>query len=112
MNINLLFSILGPVLNEAESAFFQRFGQWVVLNERNGRLLVDGVGDESAIDSALAVLDAFGRAPRVIGGWRMDGSPLESHPLNETAYLDVGPEDAIAFEDRHRWAGWEPKQWN
>lgn len=121
--INLLFSMNGPRLTETQAGVFSAFGQWVVLNEREGRLLVDAVGEYPDIGDAMAALTAYGRNPTPIGGWKRNGEPLAYYPLNLTAWIAVAPDDVDAsdpealvftrpseFREIHRWAGLAPKQ--
>lgn len=121
--INLLFSMDGPRLSEAQASVFATFGQWVVLNEHGGRLLVDAVGEYNDIGNAMSTLQAMGRSPQPIGGWKKDGDALAYYPLNVTAWLDVAPDDVddtdpdnpvlvrpTSFRDAHRWAGWSAKK--
>lgn len=121
--INLLFSMAGPYLTDGETAAFAQVGQWVVLNERNNRLFVDAVGDESATEWAIATLTQMGRTPAIIGGWHVNGSPVDGLPLDEAAWLDVAPDvwdrtnpenpvvtRPLAFDDVHRWDGWADKE--
>lgn len=121
--INLLFSMNGPRLTEAQASVFSAFGQWVVLNEREGRLLVDAVGEYPDIGDAMASLTAYGRNPTPIGGWKRNGEPLAYYPLDLDAWLAVAPDDVDAsdpvtpvltrpsvFREIHRWAGWAAKQ--
>lgn len=120
MIINLLFSMDGPRLDDDQSSAFAKFGQWVVLNERNERLYVDAVGEHDDITDAMDALAAYGRNPTVIGGWAEDGSMLPDHPLDLNAYLDVAPDDVTfdadgnesgrtrptTYVQTHGWAGW------
>ncbi len=123
MKINLLFSMDGPRLSDEQAGLFAAFGEWVVLNEREGRLLVDAVGDYEDIAAAMTALAAIGRAPHTIGGWTQDGEQLASYPLDEAAWLLVAPDDwdysdpenpvasrPTAWQEIHRWAGWSAKQ--
>lgn len=121
--INLLFSMDGPKLTAEQAQPFAAFGEWVVLNERDGRLLVDAIGDCNDIGNAMQALAAAGRNPTPIGGWKRDGSPLAYYPLNLTQWLAVAPDvwdmtdpdnpvpmRPTAFAEVHRWAGWDEKQ--
>lgn len=121
--INLLFSIAGPRLTDEQSNAFAAFGQWTVLNERVGRLFVDGIGEYQAIDNALAALTAMGRQPVTIGGWRQSGEPLARYPFNLDAYLAVAPDAydttdpenpvpvrPTSYTQSHAWAGWSPHE--
>lgn len=105
----------GPRFGEDEASVFAAFGQWVVLHERNGRLLVDAVGEYSDIGDAMRALQAIGRHPTPIGGWKQNGDPLAYYPLDLSAWLDVAPDDEsglrpTVFRDVHRWAGWGAKK--
>lgn len=121
--ITLIFSMLGPRLDDAQTDQFSAFAQWVVLNERDGRLLVDGIGDQSDIARVLGALTAMGRDPRVIGAWYEDGSRVEGIALDHDAWVEVAPDlvdrtdpenpvyyRPTEFSEIHRWAGWESKQ--
>lgn len=123
MIVNLLISMLGPRFDEEQAQVFARIGQWVVLHERNGRMLVDAVGQRGMIQQALAMLNQAGRAPISLGAWHQDGTPVQGHPLNEAAWLEVAPDDfdmtdpenpiptrPTQWREIHRWQGWEPKQ--
>lgn len=121
--INLLFSMDGPRLTEEQVSVFAAFGQWVVLNELGGRLLVDAIGEYNDIGDAMAALEALGRAPQPIGGWKQSGEPLAYYPLNVTAWLAIAPDELdmtdpenpvatrpAVWREVHRWAGWGEKQ--
>lgn len=121
--INVLLSIVGPRLTKRQSLQFSQVAQWVVLNERNGRICVDALGSREALGAALNALDQLGRAPIVIGAWERDGTPAAGYPLVKRAWLAVAPdefdltdpENQIAvrptrWREVHRWQGWAPKQ--
>lgn len=121
--ISLIFSMLGPRLTEDQASGFAAFAQWVVLNERNGRLLVDGIGEQANVESVMSMLTQLGRAPAVIGAWNLDGTMVEGYTLNEAEWLAVAPDDfdttdpenpvpvrPAAFREIHGWAGWASKQ--
>lgn len=115
--INLVFSMLGPLLTPEQEQVFQGFARWVVLNERNGRLLVDGIGPPAAVATVMELL--ADRAPILIGGWDMGGQAVEGFPLGEVAWLDVAPDEVdetdpenpvvrrpTQYRQTHGWAGW------
>ena len=121
--ITFVFSMLGPQLSEDQESAFSAYAQWRVVNERNGRLLVDGIGEADNLLTALDALTQMGREPVAIGAWHEDGSPVDGYPLNEQAWLDVAPDDfdmadpenpvamrPTAWRDIHQWAGWGEKQ--
>lgn len=121
--ITLLFSMLGPRLDDSQADQFSAFAQWVVLNEREGRILVDGIGEQADIGRAIGALTAMGRAPRVIGAWNLDGTRVEGFDIDHAAWCAVAPDlvdrtdpenpvyyRPVAFEETHRWAGCGPKQ--
>jgi hypothetical protein len=115
--INVIFSMDGPELEDARA--FRAFGQWVLLNERNGRLLFDAVCAEHAIEMVRTHLDRLGRAPVIIAAWRKDGSPVDTYPFSLEAWLDVAPNEIggdgelirpQAFREVYGWAGWGAKR--
>lgn len=117
--VNLLFSMLGPRLTEGQASAFAGMAQWVVLHERAGRLLVDGIGSKADIDTVLAMLAQFGHDPRIIGAWYPDGAPVAAYPPSLEAWLEVAPDEhdaegnprrPTAFSEIHAWAGWGPKE--
>jgi hypothetical protein len=121
--INLIFTMNGPRLNTEQASAFAQLAQWVVLNERNGRLLVDGIGNPESVAGVMAQLQQLGRAPAVVGGWLADGTPAPEYPLNAPEWCAAAPNviDATnpeaplfvrptAFNEIHQWGGWEPKQ--
>lgn len=121
MMINLLFSMVGPRMSEEAASAFSAYAQWVVLNERNGRLLVDAIGEQAAVSAAFSALNLMGRDPIVIGMWQEDGAKLDN--VNLEAWLDVAPDvlstdeegEAVTsrptqWSDIHRWSGWGEKQ--
>lgn len=123
MTINLLFSMDGPRLNDEQASIFAAFGQWVVLNEREDRLLVDAVGEYTDIGDAMTALSAYGRNPTPIGGWKRDGEPLANYPLDLAAWLAVAPDEwdtanpespvasrPTGWREVHRWSGWAAKK--
>lgn len=120
--INLLFSMNGPRLTDEQASQFSAFAQWVVLNERNGRLLVDGIGKAEDVGGVIGILTQLGRGPVAIGAWHQDGTAVDGFALNESAWLDVAPDEIdnsypenpvsvhpTAFREVHQWGGWEPK---
>ena len=121
--MSLIFAMNGPRLTPEQASGFSAFAQWVVLNERNGRLLVDGIGEQSNVDQVLAMLAVAGRAPTLIGAWNEDGTQVEGYALNEAEWLAVAPDELdttdpdnpvpvrpTAFREIHGWAGWGEKQ--
>ena len=116
--INLIFSMNGPRLTEEQAGSFSAFAQWVVLNERNGRLLVDGIGEPENVGRAVDILTQMNRAPKVIGAWTQDGTLAEGYTLDELEWREVAPDILIGevatrpttFTEIHSWGGWEPKQ--
>lgn len=122
--ISLIFSMNGPRLTEEQASGFSAFAQWVVLHERNGRLLVDGIGEQANVEAVMSMLTQAGRQPTIIGAWNEDGTPVDGYALNEAEWLAVAPDefDAIdpenpipvrptAFRGIHGWAGWAAKQY-
>lgn len=117
--VNLLFSMLGPRLTDDQAGAFAGMAQWTVLNERDGRLLVDGIGDKPNIDLVLAMLAQFGRDPRIIGAWYPDGARVAAYPFDLAAWLEVAPDEhdaegnairPVEFREIHDWAGWALKE--
>lgn len=121
--ITLIFSMLGPRLDDAQADQFSAFAQWVVLNERAGRLLVEGIGEQADIGRAIGALTAMGRDPRVIGAWHQSGARVDGFEIDHAAWCAVAPDlvdrtdpenpvyyRPVEFSEVHRWAGWEPKQ--
>ncbi len=47
--ITLIFSMLGPRLDDAQADQFSAFAQWVILNERDGRILIDTIDPENPV---------------------------------------------------------------
>lgn len=121
--ITFVFSMLGPMLTDSQASVFRTYAQWRVVNERGGRLLVDGIGEAENLLTALGALTQMGRDPIAIGAWEQDGTPVAGYALNEAAWLDVAPDDydmsdpdnpvpvrPTAWRDIHKWAGWGDKQ--
>jgi len=121
--ITFVFSMLGPTLTEGQASAFRAYAQWRVVNERNGRLLVDGIGEADNLLTALGALTQMGRDPIAIGAWEQNGTPVAGYALNEAAWLDVAPDDfdmtdpdspvpvrPTTWRDIHKWAGWGDKQ--
>lgn len=120
--INLIFTMNGPRLTDEQAGQFSAFAQWVVLNERNGRLLVDGIGRTEDVAGVMTMLSQLGRNPRAVGAWEEDGKPVEDYPLIVAEWCEAAPdvidstdpENAVAmrptgFSELHCWAGWKPK---
>lgn len=115
--INLIFTMNGPRLTDEQAGTFARFAQWVVLNERNGRLLVDGIGRAEDVAGVMAMLGQLGRNPRAIGAWRDDGSQVAEYPLIVAEWCEAAPDvmvdelpvRPVAFTEIHSWGGWAPK---
>ena len=119
--ITVQFSMTASPLTEEERPIFARMGEWVILNERNGRYRIDAVCDPEIIPRALKALQD--RNPVVIGAWQFDGTPIREYPLNEREWLSVAPDDfepsadgestvpvrPRAFRNAHQFAGWGEK---
>lgn len=84
---------------------------------------MDGIGQPQHLAPVLAALMQMGRDPIPIGAWYEDGTPVAGYALNESAWLDVAPDDydmtdpenpvavrPTTWRDIHRWAGWGEKQ--
>lgn len=123
MRINLLFSMVGPQFSEELEAGFRAYAEWVVLNLRDERLLVDAIGDGADVAAAFNALDWLGRDPVVIGAWFEDGSPVPGYAFDLDAWLQVAPDVLSIGEDGepvasrpgawvepHRWSGWASRQ--
>lgn len=121
--ITFVFSMMGPVLDEDQESAFAAYAQWRVVNERNGRLLVDGIGEADNLLTALDALTQMGRYPIAIGAWNEDGTSVPGYQLDEFAWLAVAPDDydmadpdnpvavrPTHWRDIHKWAGWGEKQ--
>lgn len=121
--IAFVFSMLGPRFTEEQSGLFRDRAEWRVINMRNGRMLVDGIGEASDLGPVLDALNTMGRSPIAIGAWEMDGTPLDGYALNEAAWLEVAPdlfdnadpENPVPYRptewsDIHGWAGWGEKR--
>ena len=121
--ITLIFSMLGPRLDDTQASQFSAFAQWVVLNERDGRMLVDGIGAQADITRVLGALTAMGRDPRIVGAWHPSGARVDGFDIDHAAWCAVAadlidttdPENLVytrpvAFAEVHRWAGWGDKQ--
>lgn len=121
--IYLLFSMVGPELEEDVEAGFHAYAEWDVLARRNGRLLVAAIGNAAMVGAAFTALDYLGRDPIAIGAWTPDGAPVGAYPFDLAAFLAIAPPDLIAGEDGsvvevpltawrelHRWGGWAAKQ--
>lgn len=120
--VTFIFSMLGPMLTEAQADGFREYAEWRVVNERNGRLLVDGIGEADNLLTAMQALTSMGRDPIAIGAWEQDGTPIDGYALNEIAWLEVAPDDydttdpenpvavrPVVWRDIHTWAGWGNK---
>lgn len=115
--INLIFTMNGPRLTDEQASGFSAFAQWVVLNERNGKLLVDGIGKQEDVSQVIGILQQMGRAPKVIGAWNMDGTLVEGYALDESVWVEVAPDIVVeevavrptGFGEIHSWGGWAPK---
>ena len=121
--INLIFSMNGPLLTDEQAIQFSAFAQWIVLNERNGRLLVDGIGKAEDVAGVLAMLGQLGRNPRAVGAWDTNGQPVDGYPLIVAEWCAVAPDVVdttdpenpvttrpTAFLEIHQWGGWAPKE--
>lgn len=121
--MNLVFSMNGPRLTDEQAGQFSAFAQWVVLNERNGRLLVDGIGKAADVAGVMGILGQMGREPVAIGAWDPDGVPVDGYSLDVAAWLEVAPDvldmtdpdnplavRPTAWSEIHRWGGWAEKQ--
>lgn len=116
MNVNLEFTMLGPRLTEEQAVYFSTFAQWVVVTERRGRLLVDGIGEEADVNRALSLLTD--RDVKVVGAWSPAGDMLPGYALDRLAWLEVAPDDEAEgittrptqYRQLHGWAGWADRR--
>jgi len=125
MIVNALLSILGPPLTAAQVVRLHRVGitDWVTRNRRNGRLLIDTLGDSAGLQMVNTRLTEIGRDPLVIGVWRRNGAVVGGYALNLQRWLDVAqdrvdgtdPENPVLVRptewvEINSWQGWMPKQ--
>ena len=120
INVNIIFSVDAPAPEQA--SMFQLFGQWVLLNERDGRLLFDAICSLESVDSTFVTLTQMDKSPVIIGGWNRDGSQVSNYPLNIAEWIRVAPDVTdntdsdnpvivrpVNFQETHGWSGWESK---
>lgn len=115
--INLIFSMNGPRLTDEQASSFSAFAQWVVLNERSGRLLVDGIGEPENVGKVVDILEQMQRAPKIIGAWNQNGTLVDGYTINHSAWAEAAPAlivDEVSvwptqFSEIHAWGGWQPK---
>jgi hypothetical protein len=123
VKINMLLSMVGPEFTPDMEAGFALYAEWVVLNRREERLLVDAVGNAGNVATVFGALDGLGREPQVIGAWYEDGTPVPGYAFSLAAWLAVAPDvlevgaegEAVpsrptGWLEGHRWAGWAPRQ--
>jgi len=93
--ITFVFSMRGPTLTDQQASAFRAYAQWRVVNERSGRLLVDGIGEADNLLAALGALTAMGRDPVAIGAWQAQAAAhwqqAALHPLAELLALRSTP---------------------
>jgi len=121
INVNIIFSIDAPAPEQEE--LFELFGQWVLLNERNGRLLFDAICPLESVEATFATLTQMNKSPVIIGGWNRDGSQIPSHSINVAEWVRVAPDVTdntnpdnpvivrpVDFQETHGWSGWDLKE--
>lgn len=114
-----LFSMLdGPITQAQRDALANLDAQWVLINHRNGRFLIDIVGPKKQLAAIRRYLVDAGRDPIVIGVWDCDGNVIQSGQLSDWLNVaeDVVTYDAsgnvasitrpVAFRSTNEWAGW------
>lgn len=113
MKINVLFScITFNVPQHAQDVLQARGVEWLVLNSRNGRDLVDMIGDRNDLQWVKQRLTAAGLDPKLIMAWRPDtGAQIKNVTLDLASYLDVAPDNPdgsrpTSYAQTHAWAGW------
>ena len=119
--VNIIFTINEPTLSDVSA--FTSFGQWVFLNEREGRLLFDAICQKDSVSTVFHALAQMGKDPVIVGGWYEDGLPVPSYPLNVPEWIKAAPDITDGtdpqnittsrptdFSEIHGWAGWQPKQ--
>lgn len=119
--ISTLFIIDSVVFNEEQSALFKTLtANWYVINNKNGRQLVDAIIQEDKFEEAQTALTEWN--PSVVGKWNKDGSIIE---LNDTTeYVSLLPPIITIDENEnvietprteainvHKFGGWGARQW-
>ena len=116
---SVLFSMLDGAITQAQQdALANLNAQWVLINHRSGRFLIDIVGPKSQLTAIRNYLLSAGRDPIVIGVWDCDGNVIQPGLLSD--WLNVA-QDVVtynasgniastsrpaSFRSTNEWAGW------
>lgn len=104
--ITILMSCLSTALTAAQRNALEARVRWVVVNTRNGRALLDVMGERDDVQWVFNQLQAAGKDPIVIAAFRTDtGERIKAVPINRAAYLAVAPDvKDMTQPQAHAWA--------
>jgi len=120
VKITLILSCLATALTEPQRAALAARVEWVVVNRRLGRVLLDVIGERANLQWVVDQLTTHGLDPIVCAAFRFDtGQRINSVPINLPAYLAVAPDvqdftnpqvpvwvRPTTYATRHKWLGW------
>ncbi len=90
--ITIILSMLATNLTAGQRNAIQNRGiNWQVLNTRNGRILLDVIGQRDDLEWLIDQLTTAGKDPILIAAYR-DGKRVKGVPVNVAAWLDVAPD--------------------
>ena len=118
--ITIILSCLSTNLTAAQRRALEDRVQWVVVNTRLGRALLDVIGQREDVQWVVDQLAAAGKDPIVCAAFRFDtGQRIKQVPINLAAYLAVAPDiqdftnpqaptwiRPTTYATRHKWLGW------
>jgi hypothetical protein len=73
--------------------------QWVRLNQRDGRALIDVLVKPTERQALIDALTSAGLDPVVVGGWHPNGRRLRGVPINRAEFIRVGPEVPLPTQE-------------
>lgn len=121
MKVAALVSMLPTALTQAQRDQLRSKFEWVVLNQRGGRVLIDIQGDSADLVWLRGRLQAASLDPITIAVFRQDtGRRLPSVPIDVAAFLAVAPDIVTGYDGQgapifarptsyaqvHTWLGW------
>ena len=121
MMFTALVSCLPTALTEAQREAIQRRRiEWVILNRRGGRVLLDMIGEKADLLWLVGKLTDAGLDPILLAAFNATtGKRIRTVPLNAVAWRAVAPDvvtvDAqgvvtlsrpTAYVQSHSWLGW------
>jgi len=116
MKISTLFIIDAVELDDNQrGAFYSLFAEWIVVNQKNGRMLISALINDDTYPMAAAALNQYNL--QIVGKWGVAGEQL-TNVAHVSEYVELLPSkfefvasefvlvDRTVAEDVAGWSGW------